>query len=202
MPATATPTAAGVSQPGASNSGSAVHEGEVDADRHRQQRQHPQRQQHRGRRIVRVHAVRRRRRRAASGARHSPMCHVRGTAAARRTRGTRRGTCRTPSGTPRASAATNGPVEAAGPAPRRGSLPSTGSRRRAGCPPATACRSTKTIAVCGIRRARPPMCGRSLLPTAWITAPAPRKSSALNTPCVSRWKKPAAEKPAPIAVIM
>ena len=46
------------------------------------------------------------------------------------------------------------------------------------------------------------MCDRSLLWTAWITAPAPRKSSALKRPCVSRWKNPAAEKPAPIAAIM
>ena len=39
----------------------------------------------------------------------------------------------------------------------------------------------------------------SLVPTAWMTAPAARKSSALNTPWVSRCRKPALANPAPIA---
>ena len=59
-----------------------------------------------------------------------------------------------------------------------------------------------TIAVWGIVRTRPPMRKMSLVPTAWMTAPAPRKSSALKTPCVSRWRNPAHAKPAPIAAIM
>ena len=46
------------------------------------------------------------------------------------------------------------------------------------------------------------MAKMSLVPTAWITAPAPRKSSALKTPWVSRCRKPADAKPAPIAAIM
>ena len=63
MPATATPTAAGVSQPGAALVlGTAPGRGvpgerRVDADRHRQQREDPQRQQHRRRRIVLVMTV-------------------------------------------------------------------------------------------------------------------------------------------------
>ena len=78
------------------------------------------------------------------------------------------------------------------PTPRRESLPSTGTRRRAECPPATACRRRRRSpsAACGAP-ARPCAGGRCCA-TAWITAPAPRNSSALNTPCVSRWKKPAA----------
>jgi NADH-quinone oxidoreductase subunit L len=44
--------------------------------------------------------------------------------------------------------------------------------------------------------------GKSLLCTAWITEPAPRNSSALKSPWVRRWKKPAAANPAPMAVIM
>ena len=59
-----------------------------------------------------------------------------------------------------------------------------------------------TTPVCGITRQSPPMRKMSLVPTAWMTAPAPRKSSALKTPCVRRWKKPAALAPAPAAAIM
>ena len=42
----------------------------------------------------------------------------------------------------------------------------------------------------------------SLVPTAWITAPAARNSRALKKPWVSRWKKPAPGAPAPAAAIM
>ncbi|CAM5691962.1 hypothetical protein SANTM175S_10856 [Streptomyces antimycoticus] len=43
----------------------------------------------------------------------------------------------------------------------------------------------------GMRWERPlirDMAARELLPAAWITTPAPRKSSALNAPWVMRWK--------------
>ena len=46
------------------------------------------------------------------------------------------------------------------------------------------------------------MSATSLLPTAWITAPAPRNSSALKIPCVSRCENPAPASPAPMAAIM
>ena len=61
---------------------------------------------------------------------------------------------------------------------------------------------TKVVAVWGIARRSPPIRNRSLVPTAWMTAPAARKSRALNTPWVSRWKKPANAAPAPAAAIM
>ena len=53
------------------------------------------------------------------------------------------------------------PDEAAGPARRRGSLPSTGTRRRAGCPPATACRrGRRSPSAASGARGRPCAAGR------------------------------------------
>ena len=42
----------------------------------------------------------------------------------------------------------------------------------------------------------------SLVPTAWMTAPAARNKSALKSPCVSRCRNPAGDAPAPAAAIM
>ena len=50
---------------------------------------------------------------------------------------------------------------------------------------------------CGVR---PPIRRMSCSPdSAWITEPAPRKSSALKNACVIRWKMPAANAPTPQA---
>ena len=59
-----------------------------------------------------------------------------------------------------------------------------------------------TMPVCGMARNNPPIRKMSLVPTAWMTAPAARKSSALKRPCVIRWRKPASAAPAPAAAIM
>ena len=57
--------------------------------------------------------------------------------------------------------------------------------------PAIASTATRKVtAVTGIRRARPPILQMSLVPSAWITLPAPRKSSVLNAAWVVRWKRP------------
>ena len=45
--------------------------------------------------------------------------------------------------------------------------------------------------VMGIFFRNPPMSLMLFECTAWITEPAPRKSSALKKACVNRWKKPA-----------
>ncbi len=45
--------------------------------------------------------------------------------------------------------------------------------------------------VIGILRRSPPISRMSLVCTAWITLPAPRKSSALKQACVARWKSEA-----------
>ena len=51
--------------------------------------------------------------------------------------------------------------------------------------------------VIGIFLRRPPMLRMSCSPaSAWITLPAPRKSSALKNACVIRWKMPAENAPA------
>ena len=46
--------------------------------------------------------------------------------------------------------------------------------------------------VIGMNLRRPPISNMSLLCTAWITEPEPRKSRALKKACVQRWKTPAA----------
>ncbi len=51
--------------------------------------------------------------------------------------------------------------------------------------------------------ASPPMRRRSCSsPSAWITEPAPRNSSALKNACVMRWKMPAPNAPTPQAMNM
>ena len=52
--------------------------------------------------------------------------------------------------------------------------------------------------VIGIGFRRPPMSLMLFECTAWITAPAPRNSSALKNACVNRWKKPAVMPSSPI----
>jgi len=58
---------------------------------------------------------------------------------------------------------------------------------------------TNVLRTKGIRRPRPPIWRMSRVPVAWITAPAPRKSSALNTAWLSRWNWLAKTPPAPTA---
>src|SRR5712692_6298107 len=70
-----------------------------------------------------------------------------------------------------------------------------------GTPASASVPTTKTTPVCGILRKRPPIRKMSLVPTAWITAPAARKRSALNTPWVKRCRTLASAAPAPAAVI-
>ena len=57
-----------------------------------------------------------------------------------------------------------------------------------GNPASEAAPTTKVTNVIGIVRRRPPMRRTSKLFVAWLTEPAPRKSSALKQACVSRWK--------------
>ena len=71
-----------------------------------------------------------------------------------------------------------------------------------GTPARASVPTMKTMPVCGIARKRPPIRKTSLVPTAWMTAPAARNRSALNRPCVSRCRNPAAAAPAPAAAIM
>ena len=85
-------------------------------------------------------------------------------------------------------------------APRISSLEKKPAKN--GMPASERVPTRNTMKVCGMRRASPPIAWMSLLPTAWMTAPAARKSSALKTPWVSRCRKPAPAKPAPIAAIM
>ena len=73
---------------------------------------------------------------------------------------------------------------------------------KSGTPASDSVPTRNTMAVCGILRARPPISATSLLPTAWMIAPAPRNSSALKMPCISRCRNPDAANPAPIAAIM
>ena len=69
--------------------------------------------------------------------------------------------------------------------------------------PASAARPTVIVAkVTGISRRRPPMSGIRLVPTAWITEPAARNSSALKAAWVSRWKVEASADPTARAASM
>ena len=52
-------------------------------------------------------------------------------------------------------------------------------------------------AVIGMARHSPPISRMSVLPVPWVTLPAPRKSSALETPWTSRWSMAAAIPNAP-----
>jgi hypothetical protein len=56
--------------------------------------------------------------------------------------------------------------------------------------------------VVGIPRRSPPMADMRLVPTAWMTEPAPRNSSALNAAWVSRWNSAAAGAPMARAPVM
>ena len=49
----------------------------------------------------------------------------------------------------------------------------------------------KVMWVIGMYLRRPPMVSISLLCTAWMMHPAPKKSRALNMACVNRWNIPA-----------
>ena len=54
----------------------------------------------------------------------------------------------------------------------------------------------------GMPRRSPPMRDMRLVPTAWMTDPAARKSSALNAAWVNRWNSAAADDPTASAPIM
>ena len=73
---------------------------------------------------------------------------------------------------------------------------------RGGSPASASVPTMKTTPVCGIARKSPPIRKMSFVPTAWITAPAPRNRSALKRPCVRRWSTLAYVAPAPAAAIM
>src|SRR5216684_3829735 len=68
-----------------------------------------------------------------------------------------------------------------------------------GMPARESAPTTKTMVACGIFRHSPPIWKMSLVATAWMTAPAPRKRRALKMPWVRRCRKPAEAKPAPMA---
>ena len=71
-----------------------------------------------------------------------------------------------------------------------------------GSPASASVPTMKSTPVCGITRKSPPIRKISFVPTAWITAPAPRNRSALNRPCVRRCRTLAYAAPAPAAAIM
>ena len=156
-------------------------EGEIDADRHRRSAPAPRAAASSRRRVVRM-------RRDVPDA--LEPSDVRRACDRRRTPGTRRGTCRTPSGTPPAAASTNGTDEAAGhTAPRISSFETKPAKQRNAGERQRADQEHDQRSAASSAPGRPsPAC--RCVPTAWMTAPAPRNSSALKTPCVSRWRKP------------
>jgi hypothetical protein len=70
---------------------------------------------------------------------------------------------------------------------------------RIGRPASASAPITNTFRTKGIREPRPPIFDMSRVPTAWITAPAARKSRALNTAWLSRWNWLAKKPPTPTA---
>ncbi len=77
------------------------------------------------------------------------------------------------------------------------------AREAAGCPRATACRRRRTSAVSGMPRRQAAHLAQVVAVDGVDHAPAPRKSSALKTPCVSEVEEAGQHaKPAPIAAIM
>ena len=99
--------------------------------------------------------------------------------------------------------------DGAGPVPSRAadsatvSTPSLLQKPANGGTPASAPRPTTVHQnVTGMLRRSPPISDISVVPTAWITAPAARNSSALKAAWVSRWNRAADGEPTASAPVM